>query len=151
MSLEYNPSESNAPQSFSWGRLILDMKLRGVPAMIACNCEPTFYDSTKPFLRLEILDTMKAMQNSPSMQRFKEALKDYFGDHLQIEIVPGAALQSPSALAGAQRITSQISALEAVMKDDMVQSMIKEWGGQILVESVEHAPSAVLAPARKPG
>ena len=154
MSTQYDPSKPRAPQSFSWGRLIADMKLRGIPAMIACNCEPTHYDATdasKPFLRLELLDAMKAMQHSPSMDQLKEALTEYFGENLQIEVVLGPALRSQSTLAGAKRITSQVIALETVMNDKLVQDMIKNFGAQILVESVDQVAQPSALAARKPG
>lgn len=149
MSTEYDPTASRAPQSFSWGRLIFEMKLRGVPAMIACHCEPKNYDASKPFLQLELLDTMKALEKSPSMQRLKDALTERFGENLQIEVVVGPALKSPAALSGGKKISEQINALQKIMTDPMVNDMIEKWGAQIVVDTVDVVPSP--SPARRPG
>lgn len=149
MSTEYDPTASRAPQSFSWGRLIFEMKLRGVPAMIACHCEPKNYDASKPFLQLELLDTMKAMEKSPSMQRLKDALTERFGENLQIEVVVGSALKSPAALSSGKKINDQINALQQIMNDSVVNDMIEKWGAQIVVDTVDVTPSPSTSP--RPG
>lgn len=149
MSTEYNPIAFKAPQSFSWGRLIYDMKIRGVPAMIACHCEPKNYDAQKPFLQLELLDTMKAMEKSPSMQKLKDALTEFFGEDLQIEIVVGPAKKSPAVLAGEKRIGEQISAFQKIMTDSSVNDLIENWGAHVVVDTVDVMPPQTAA--RRPG
>lgn len=143
---EYEPTAHHAPKSFSWGRVIQESRLRGVPAMIACHCEPITYDSAKPALRLELKDEMRILQRSPAMGRLIDSLKEFFGEGLEVEITFGPAAKSPAALSGAKRIQGHVTALETVMRDDMVQEMIKKFGGQVVVDTVD----ASLAPSQKP-
>lgn len=149
MSTKYDPEAARAPQTFSWGRLIFDMKLRGVPAMIACHCEPKNYDASKPFLQLELLDTMKGMEKSPSMQKLKDALSEFFGENLQLDIVVGPAVGSPASLAASKKINAQSAALEKIMTDTMVNEMIEKFGAQIVVDTVDILPTP--ATTRRPG
>ena len=133
---QYNPRIHNAPKTFSWGRLIYELKLRGVPAMIAMHSEPVIYDSNKPYLRLEIEPSMIAIQKSPSMEQLKESLKDFFGDDLIVEMVAGPATKAPAALARGKKINGKIIALDQVMRDETIQMLIKKFNGEILIESI---------------
>lgn len=128
---------SQAPQSFSWGRLIAETKMSGLTALVACHCEPTFYNANKPFLRLEFNEGLAALKESPAMDKLKSTLKGFFGESLDLEIVDGPALRSPAMLASSKKMASFQSAYETIMDDDFVNKMIKDFGAKVLTESVK--------------
>lgn len=131
-----------APQSFSWARLIYDMQLRGLPAMVALHCAPTSYDASVPQLRLELNERMAGLLDSEPTMRLKAALTEYFGEDLDLAIALGPAANSPAARAEATHVGKYASAYEAFMKDATVRSLIEEFGASILVESVRPAEGA---------
>lgn len=133
----YDPRPQLAPQSFTWGRVISDLKLAGVPALIACHCDPIGYDASVPHLQLELPHAMAALERSPSMLRLQESLKDFFGEGLHVEIVMGPAKNSLANVAAGKRIAGQLVALDAVMKDTQVHELLRDFGAKVLVESVE--------------
>lgn len=138
----------HAPQSFSWGRLIVEMRLTGFAAMIACHCEPVHYNADMPFLRIEVPEALDGFKQSQGMTQFTAALKDYFGESLELEMVPGPALKSPASLSAAKKVGAMTAAHELLMKDDFVQKMISEFGAKIFVESVAPvAPAATKKPS----
>lgn len=141
-------TSNTAPQSFSWGRLIVDSHLTGLPAMIACHVEPTFYNAEIPLLRLELPEPMKAFDKTPAMETFKTALREFFGDQLELDIVEGPALRSPASQASARKVDGLTKAYETIMNDDMVKELLRDFpGAKVLIESVKATPAA---PAKKP-
>lgn len=144
-----SPSDLNhkAPQSFAYGRLIVETHLTGLAAMLACHCEPKFYNAEVPLLRLELNEAMSAMRDSPAMATFTIALKDYFGDHLELDIVEGPALKSPAALAAAKKVMGYVVAYDIIMKDDVVLALLKQFdSAKALIETVR----PVTPNSRKP-
>ncbi len=132
----------NAPMSFSWTRLIVDMKLTGLPAMMACHCAPVHYDASVPSLRLELAEPMAALIDSPAMQGVRAALTGYFGDALQLTIEPGEALKSPANIAQANRVGRFQLAYASIANDEFVRDLMREFGATVMVESVRPAPQA---------
>lgn len=126
-----------APQSFSWGRLIHDMNLTGVPALIACHCEPTHYDASQPLLQLQLMEGLQAFTTSPSMGKLKNALIDFFGENLKLDITSGPANRSPAALAGQKKIGEQADAMKILMGDKSISEMIEQFGAKIVIDTVE--------------
>lgn len=142
-----DPSK-HAPQSFSWGRLIVEMRLTGFAAMIACHCEPVHYNAEMPFLRVEVPEALEGLRESASMKQFRSSLKDYFGESLELELVSGPALKSPASLSAAKKVGSMTAAHALLMKDEFVQKMIADFGAKIFIESITTgAPAA----SKKPG
>lgn len=132
------------PHSFSWGRLIIDMKLQGLSALIACYTEPISYDASIPALGLEINEHLAELGNSPAMDRLKNGLIEYFGEELQLSVTYGPARKSPAAQAQAERIRRFADAYSSIAKDDVVAQMIAQFGAKVVVETVQptrkHAP-----------
>lgn len=139
--------EQPAPNSFSYGRLIVETRLTGLSAMIACHCEPVFYNAEIPLLRLEVPEALDAMKQSPAMAQFKSALTDYFGEGLELELVEGPALGSPAAMSAARKIDGLVKAHESLMKDDVINKMLKDFGGKVLVETIE---PLMAVPSKRP-
>lgn len=137
-----------APPSFSWGRLIVEMKLTGLSAMIACHCEPVHYNAEIPFLRLEMPPGLDGLKGSPGMNRLSQALKNYFGENLELEISPGPAAGAPSVMASSKKIDAMSAAHQLIMNDEFVQKMLNDFGGKILTETITVTPPPAM---RKPG
>lgn len=129
-------NNTNAPESFSWGKLIFDMKLQGLPAMIACHTEPLRYDANGPVLFLQVSKYLQELADTPAMDRLRSALKDHFGDALQLEISFGSASQSPAAIAFNRRVGHYTQAYSNIAQDDVIGQIIKEFGAKIIVESI---------------
>lgn len=134
------------PQAFSWGRFIVENHLRGLAAMLACHCEPKFYNAEIPLLQLELPAPMAAFKDSPAMQELHGALKHFIGDSLELEVVCGKAAYSPTAQSCAKRVDGLVKAHEAVMGDALVREYVKRYGARVLVDTVK----PVAAAPRKP-
>lgn len=130
-------NDTNAPQSFCWGKLITDMKLRGLSAMIACHTEPMRYDASIPRLELQVVQHMVELQDSPAMARLTGALQDYFGERLELEIGFGPAARSPAAIAYEKRVGRFNRAYTSISEDDFVAKLIEEYGAKVIVDSVK--------------
>lgn len=128
--------DSNTPENFSWGKLIVDMRLKGLPALIACHTEPVRYDANGPTLKLQVNKYLQELADSPSMERLTSALKDHFGESLQLEIDFGAASKSPASIAFDRRVGRYTQAYSSIAQDDMIAQIIAEFGGKVIVESV---------------
>jgi DNA polymerase-3 subunit gamma/tau len=129
-----------APSVFSWGRLIYDMQLRGLPAMLACHCQPLSYDAAVPHLVLEMHEQMRGISASPAMERLRAGLLEFFGEGLKLEIVYGPAPQAPAIRAQEAKVDKFAKVYSAFANDDFVNEMIEEFGASILIESVQPAP-----------
>lgn len=129
-------SDVNTPESFSWGKLISDMKLTGLTAMIACHAEPVLYDANGPKLSLQINKSLQELSDSPAMNRLILCLKDHFGESLSLEIGFGPAVKSPAAVAYDRRITRYTQAYSSIAEDDVIAQIIAEFGGKVIVDSV---------------
>lgn len=130
-------SDTNAPQSFCWGKLISDMKLKGLSAMIACHTEPVRYDASVPRLELQVVQHMAELQDSPAMERMTRALQDHFGEKLELDIEFGPAKRSPAAIAYEKRVGRFSRAYTSISDDDFVSHLIEEYGAKVIVDSVK--------------
>lgn len=130
-------SDVNAPENFSWGKLIVDMKLKGLPALIACHTEPVQYDANGPSLVLQVNKNLQELHDSPAFTRLAEALKDHFGASLDLQITFGPATKSPASIAFDKRVGRYTQAYTAIAEDDLVARLIEEFGGKVIVESVK--------------
>lgn len=128
---------AQAPQSFSYGRFIVESKMTGLSAMIACHCEPTFYNAETPFLRLEIPPKMMAFKGTAPMAIFEQAIRNFLGQNVELETIEGPAVGSPAAVSSAKKLTVMKGAYGLIMEDELVNSLLKEFGGKILVETVQ--------------
>ena len=142
---EHTMTDTNAPESFSWGKLIADMKLKGLSAMIACHTEPVRYDAAVPRLELQVVKNMQELVDSPAMERLAMALKDHFGEKLELEIGFGPAKRSPAAIAFEKRVGRFTQAYTNIAEDDLVAKLIEEFGARVIVESV--TPARKMVPA----
>jgi DNA polymerase-3 subunit gamma/tau len=124
------------PESFSWGKLILDMRLKGLAAMIACHTEPVIYDANGPKLTLEVNKTLEELKDSPGFTRMIQAIQDHFGENMHIVIGFGPAKRSPAAIAYEKRVNRYAQAYSTIAEDDFISRIIEEFGGKVIVESV---------------
>ncbi len=129
-------SDMNTPESFSWGKLILDMRLKGLPALIACHTDPLRYDANGPKLSLQINKNLEELAGSPAMERLRTALQDHFGKELELEMGFGPARNSPASVAFEKRVGRYAQAYSTIAEDDFIAQIIQEFGGKVIVESV---------------
>ena len=126
-----------APISFSYGRFIVESKITGLTAMLACHCDPVFYNADIPFIRIEMPPALNGFKESPAMKSFEMSLKSYFGEGLEIEFVNGPAANSPAYKQMNKKLTELKSVHQTIMNDDMIQKMVKDFGAKIIVDSIK--------------
>lgn len=129
-------NDANQPESFSWGKLIIDMKIKGLPALIACHTEPLRYDANGPLLALQVNKALQELEDSPAMERLAAALKEYFGEDLDLQMSFGPARRSPAVIAFEKRVGRYAQAYNSIASDDLVAQIIQEFGAKVIVESV---------------
>lgn len=151
---------TGAPPSigdFNWSRLIYELQLKGMAAMLACHGEPTRFvagqaDGTGPVLELCLPESFVALAETPGMVRLQERLREHFGPALQLGIAYGVTTHAPAQMAVSRRVKTYGEAYEAFMQDEFVHDLLA-MGGSIRLDTVKpQAPGEAPrgGPVQKP-
>lgn len=129
------------PSDFNWSRLIYELQLKGMAAMVACHGEPTRFvaaqgDGSGPVLELCLPESFAALTDTPGMVRLQERLREHFGPALQLSIAYGVTTRAPAQMAVSRRVKTYGEAYEAFMQDEFVHDLLA-MGGSIRLDTVK--------------
>jgi DNA polymerase-3 subunit gamma/tau len=116
-----------------WPALALELPLKGIAHQLAFNSELTACDAASVTLVVPVPQYAEAAQ----VAKLKAALGDRLGRPLEVAVSVGPARRTAAALDAAARAQRQRQAEQEIKQDPFVQSLIREFGGSIVQDSIK--------------
>ncbi len=125
-----------------WEALIRSAQLHGPLAMLAQNAVLRAREGRTLVLALQPAHLPMAVE--PMVSQMAEHLSQALGEDIHLRFVslssPAAAAQTPAARAAQAQAMAQADAVAAIDADPLVQSLKREFGAQVVPESVKPLP-----------
>lgn len=131
------PKEDLPPPPFdgNWRALVGQLKL-GAAGMLALNAEILSYEGDS--IQLRVAAEHKAVATRDYLEKLKDAVSNYYGRPIQIELEMGeAAIETPAAQLQRENQQRQAQAEQAIQDDPFVQSMVRDFGATVLPNSIK--------------
>lgn len=129
---------SPPPQSttgITWNDLLPKLPLTGATKALAEHCG--LKEFTETHLTLILPPKQQPLLNQKHIDRIREALSQYFGKNISVEIlIDTQHTESPAQLAQRQQQTQQQAAEKAILSDPIVQQMIQAFDATVIKESI---------------
>jgi DNA polymerase III subunit gamma/tau len=119
-----------------WLALFPQLALSGLTASIAGNCSLVAVDGDHWLLHLD--PAQGALFNSTQQQRVNDALNQFHGRKLTLDIqLRKPEQETPAQAAARKRIERQSRAVESIHADPLVQQMVQQFGASVRADSIE--------------
>jgi len=123
-----------------WLELYLKLGLSGLTGSIAANCTLIEVDGDRWLMHLD--PAQSALFNATQQRRLNDALDQYHGRKLQLEIkLEKPQQETPAQAAARRREERQRAAERSIQADPMVQQLMQQFSAVIrdgTIEPVEH-------------
>jgi DNA polymerase-3 subunit gamma/tau len=116
-----------------WPALAVELPLKGIAHQLAFNSELTACNSASITLVVPVPQYAETAQ----VAKLKAALADKLGRPLDVIVSVGPARRTAAALDAAVRAERQQQAEQEIKQDPFVQSLIREFGGSIVQDSIK--------------
>lgn len=118
-----------------WLDIYPRLGLSGLTANIAANCSLV---AAGDVWRLHLEPTQSALFNASQLRRMNEALNQYLGRSVKLEVeVVRPEQETPAQAAARQRAERQRQAEQSIHEDPLVRQMIEQFGAVIRPDSIE--------------
>jgi DNA polymerase III subunit gamma/tau len=119
-----------------WLALFPQLALSGLTASIAGNCSLVAVDGDHWLLHLD--PAQGALFNSTQQQRVNDALNQFHGRKLTLDIqLRKPEQETPAQAAARKRIERQNQAVAAIHADPLVQQMLQQFGASVRADTIE--------------
>jgi DNA polymerase-3 subunit gamma/tau len=119
-----------------WLELFPQLNLSGLTGSIAGNCCLVAVEGDHWSLHLD--PAQGALFNSTQQQRVNDALSQFYGRTLTLEIqLRKPEQETPAQAAARKRIERQSQAVAAIHADPLVQQMLEQFGASVRADSIE--------------
>jgi DNA polymerase-3 subunit gamma/tau len=119
-----------------WLDLFPRLGLSGMTGNIGANC--TLVAVEGDVWRLHLDPAQSALFNATQQRRLNDALNQYHGRNLTLEVeVRRPEQETPAQAAARKRAARQRQAEEAIASDPLVLKMIEQFGAQVRADSIE--------------
>lgn len=126
---------SRAEKNPAWHELVSQLGLDGATKILAEHCSLQEFTATQ--LKLRLHPKQKPLLNPKHIDRIREALCQYYGRTLSVDIIIDAATQeTPAHLNKRQQESQQQAAEKAILSDPVVQHVIQTFGATVIKESI---------------
>jgi DNA polymerase III subunit gamma/tau len=116
-----------------WPALAVELPLKGIAYQLAFNSELTACDAASVTLVVPVPQYAETAQ----VAKLKAALAEKLGRALDVMVSVGPARRTAAALDAAVRAERQQQAEQEIKQDPFVQSLIREFGGSIVQDSIK--------------
>ena len=127
-----------SPSSISfdgnWRRLVDQLKL-GLARALAQNCELLRHDEHNFYLTVP--DAHKHLLGQSYQDKLRTALVQHFGTNIKLHFDIGGSGNTPAAQISQEKAEIQSAAESAIREDDFVQSLVRDFGAQIIPSSIK--------------
>jgi DNA polymerase-3 subunit gamma/tau len=119
-----------------WLELFPQLGLSGLTGSIAGNCSLVAVDGDHWSLHLD--PAQGALFNSTQQQRVNDALSQFYGRPLTLDIqLCKPEQETPAQAAARKRIERQSRAVASIHADPLVQQMLQQFGAMVRADSIE--------------
>ena len=126
-----------------WLELFPQLGLSGLTGSIAGNCSLVAVDGDHWSLHLD--PAQGALFNSTQQQRVNDALSQFYGRSLTLDIqLCKPEQETPAQAAARKRIERQSRAVASIHADPLVQQMLQQFGAVVRADSIEPVDAAVV-------
>jgi DNA polymerase-3 subunit gamma/tau len=115
-----------------WPALAANLSLKGIAFQLAFNSELMAVDGTTLKLNVPVPQYAEASQ----VVKLKAALSERLGRPVDVEVGVGPARRTAAALAAAAQAQRQREAEREISRAPFVQSLLSEFGGSIVQDSI---------------
>lgn len=118
----------------NWRRLVDQLKL-GLARALAQNCELLRHDEHNFYLTVP--DAHKHLLGQSYQDKLRAALVQHFGTIIKLHFEIGGSGNTPAAQISQEKAEIQSAAESAIREDDFVQSLVRDFGAQIIPSSIK--------------
>ncbi len=121
----------------NWRELVDQLKLGGMARMLAQNCELTEFEGQR--MRLTVPQNQKHLLDNIYQEKLRAALKEHFGNQLQVQIESGVAnaTNTPAQQIGREKAARQAQAENSIQNDPFVRDLMESFGATIIPSSIK--------------
>jgi len=134
--IKKSTKQAATPNELSWEQLLKQLHLPGAAGALAMHCTLVKQDQTSIDLRLN--SNQKPLLTNSIVSRINNAINEYYGREMQVNIDVGAQQQeSPASKVQRQTTEKQAQAVQTVAKDEKIQAIISQFDGKIVSDSTQ--------------
>jgi DNA polymerase-3 subunit gamma/tau len=129
-------AQANGPDNQDWHQIVSKLNLSGLVRTLAQHCELRRIDEAVCLLRLA--PAHSHLQMKPSPERLEQALRDYFGRpiKLNIELAEQDSV-TPAVAAGREKQDRLDQAVAAIEQDIFVRDLIETCDATLIDSSIQ--------------
>ena len=132
----FGPAAEMTVGGDEWRQIVAALPLSGLAKELAQNCELRQLGESVCLLRLS--PGHGHLQMKPAPDRLQQALGDYFGRPLRLQIeVAQNEVATPAVAVSQQRKMLQAQAASAIASDDFVQEVIGAFDASVIESSIK--------------
>jgi DNA polymerase III subunit gamma/tau len=130
------PEKNSSSPAFNgnWRDLVNNLKL-GLARTLATHCEFVKFEDNQ--LYLTVPESQKHLLESTYQDKLSQAINEFFGKRIHIHLQIGGTGNTPAKQISEEKAEIQSNAENAIAQDEFIQSLIKDFGGQIISSSVK--------------
>ena len=132
--LVQSPEKSTAKFNGNWRDLVDALKL-GLARTLAQNCELESFDEDN--INLTVPDQQKHLLDPNYQEKLSVAINQHFGRKIKLSLKIGGTGNTPAKQIFEEKAAVQSEAESAIQQDDFVQSLMKDFGANIIPSSIK--------------
>lgn len=136
LALENNDAKTSASIQFNgnWRGLLEELKL-GLVRTLAQHCELVSYDENS--ISLSVPEAQKHLLLPNYQEKLGAAISQYFDKKIKLQFSIGGTGNTPAKQISQEKAHAQANAESAIEEDSFVQSLITDFGAQIIPNSIK--------------
>ena len=132
--LSADDTRNNLQFDGDWRRLVDQLKL-GLARALAQNCELAHFDESS--IALTVPESQKHLLDASYQEKLRTAIQTHFGRKIQLKFDIGGTGNTPAVQINQEKAIIQSNAVSAIQQDDFVQTLVKDFGAQIIPSSIK--------------
>ncbi len=133
-SAENNTAKTNSQFNGNWRGLLEELKL-GLVRTLAQHCELISYDENS--ISLSVPEAQKHLLLPNYQEKLASAISQYFDKKIKLQFSIGGTGNTPAKQISQEKAHAQANAESAIEDDSFVQSLINDFGAQIIPNSIK--------------
>ena len=121
----------------NWPMLAASLPVRGVVHQLALQSELVKCSEENGTVEFHLRIPVETLRSAGSPDKLSAALSEHFGKTVKVSTTIGAVRQTANAQALAEQAARQREAEQAIQSDPFVQSLIREFGANIVPGSIK--------------
>lgn len=133
---EASPAETETLSSDRWLTITSQLKLSGMPKMLAQHCEVKRFSPEEIELRLP--EMHRHLLDRSYQGRLQAALQEHLGKPIRLKVSVGASTGlSPAERENREKQERQLQAVAAIESDPFVRELIENFDAKLIVSSIK--------------